>query len=84
MREAALHAALDEMIAWLETATSQVAIFDATNSTESRRQTLVCLQPMHMHGVVHRECSDNFRYAVTAVQYYWLVCWCRSFSSQHH
>ncbi len=41
MREAALHAALDEMIAWLETPASQVAIFDATNSTESRRQTLV-------------------------------------------
>ena len=41
MREAALHAALDEMVAWLETGTSQVAIFDATNSTESRRQTLV-------------------------------------------
>ncbi len=41
MREAALHAALDEMISWLETPSSQVAIFDATNSTESRRQTLV-------------------------------------------
>lgn len=41
MREAALEAALDEMVAWLETPSSQVAIFDATNSTEARRQTLV-------------------------------------------
>ena len=41
MREQALHAALDEMTAWLDLASSQVAVFDATNSTEDRRNKLV-------------------------------------------
>jgi len=39
-REEALHEALDDMCNWLDTASAQVAIFDATNSTEARRQTL--------------------------------------------
>lgn len=65
MREAALEAALDEMVAWLETSSSQVAIFDATNSTEARRQTLVragvspatsiCLQSGFCSGPVSPE-----------------------------
>lgn len=42
MREAALHAALDDMIAWLSRPEAQVAVFDATNSTEDRRNKLVC------------------------------------------
>ena len=41
MREAALHAALDDMIAWLRKPEAQVAVFDATNSTEDRRNKLV-------------------------------------------
>ena len=41
MREAALHAALDDMIAWLSRPEAQVAVFDATNSTEDRRNKLV-------------------------------------------
>lgn len=41
MREAALHAALDDMIAWLRKPEAQVAVFDATNSTERRRNQLV-------------------------------------------
>lgn len=40
-REEALDAALEDMCNWLDSAGAQVAIFDATNSTESRRQTLV-------------------------------------------
>ena len=44
MREAALHAALDDMIAWLSRPEAQVAVFDATNSTEDRRNKLVCHQ----------------------------------------
>ena len=37
-REAALQAALDDMIAWLRRPESQVAVFDATNSTEGTPQ----------------------------------------------
>jgi len=44
MREQALHAALDEMTAWLDLPSSQVAVFDATNSTEDRRNKLVSVQ----------------------------------------
>eukprot|EP00891_Asterochloris_glomerata_P000953 jgi/Astpho2/953/gw1.00016.135.1_t len=39
-RAEALNAALDDMEGWLATDEAQVAIFDATNSTESRRQLL--------------------------------------------
>ncbi|KAK9817958.1 hypothetical protein WJX72_004907 [[Myrmecia] bisecta] len=39
-REKALYAALDDMEAWLATDDAQVAIFDATNSTEERRHLL--------------------------------------------
>ncbi len=51
MREQALHAALDEMTAWLDLASSQVAVFDATNSTEDRRNKLVCVSsPLGMES----------------------------------
>ena len=40
-RQRALTAALDAMMEWLESGVGQVAIFDATNSTVSRRQFLV-------------------------------------------
>ncbi|DBA78530.1 hypothetical protein WJX79_005894 [Trebouxia sp. C0005] len=39
-REQALYAALDDMESWLATDEAQVAIFDATNSTEERREKL--------------------------------------------
>ncbi|KAL3144542.1 hypothetical protein ABBQ32_004273 [Trebouxia sp. C0010 RCD-2024] len=39
-REQALSAALDDMESWLATDEAQVAIFDATNSTEERREKL--------------------------------------------
>jgi len=39
-RQRALHAALEDMEAWLESDSSQVAIFDATNSTTERRNFL--------------------------------------------
>ena len=45
MREQALHAALDEMTTWLDLPSSQVAVFDATNSTEDRRNKLVRASP---------------------------------------
>lgn len=37
------------MCNWLDTASAQVAIFDATNSTEARRQTLVHPSPRTLH-----------------------------------
>jgi len=43
-RQRALTAALDAMMEWLESGAGQVAIFDATNSTVSRRQFLVSSQ----------------------------------------
>ena len=41
MRNRALQAALDDLDAYLETDQGQVVIFDATNTTEERRQKLV-------------------------------------------
>lgn len=43
-RQRALIAALDAMMEWLESGVGQVAIFDATNSTVSRRQFLVSVR----------------------------------------
>ena len=39
-RQEALDAALNDLIDWLSLDTSQVAIFDATNSTDERREHL--------------------------------------------
>ncbi|GIL67684.1 hypothetical protein Vafri_21012 [Volvox africanus] len=39
-RQRALNAALEDLIAWLRSDTGQVAVFDATNTTESRRNLL--------------------------------------------
>ena len=41
MRNRALEAALDDLDEYLETEQGQVVIFDATNTTEDRRQKLV-------------------------------------------
>lgn len=68
-REEALDAALDDMCSWLDGAGAQVAIFDATNSTESRRQTL--RRRFHNHYqylYIESICNDtvvleqNYRY----------------------
>ncbi|CAD7703452.1 unnamed protein product [Ostreobium quekettii] len=40
-REKALHAALDDLMLYLQSDEGQVVIFDATNSTESRRRYLI-------------------------------------------
>ncbi|GAX82741.1 hypothetical protein CEUSTIGMA_g10167.t1 [Chlamydomonas eustigma] len=40
LRQKALDSALDDMMRWLNTGSGQVAIFDATNTTASRRQLL--------------------------------------------
>ncbi|KAG2447462.1 hypothetical protein HYH02_007783 [Chlamydomonas schloesseri] len=39
-RNRALNAALDDLVSWLRTDSGQVAVFDATNTTESRRNLL--------------------------------------------
>lgn len=68
-REEALDAALEDMCSWLDGAGAQVAIFDATNSTESRRQTL--RRRFHNHYqylFIESICNDtvvleqNYRY----------------------
>ena len=63
MREQALHAALDEMTAWLDLPSSQVAVFDATNSTEDRRNKLVSVpwqQPAPMSSRhAHRQTDSS-------------------------
>ncbi|CAG9464718.1 unnamed protein product [Pedinophyceae sp. YPF-701] len=69
MRKRALDAALRDMLQWLETDEAQVAIFDATNTTEERRRYLIS----HFHGrysylFVESICNDqdvleqNYRY----------------------
>uniref|UniRef100_A0A061SGZ3 6-phosphofructo-2-kinase / fructose-2,6-bisphosphatase n=1 Tax=Tetraselmis sp. GSL018 TaxID=582737 RepID=A0A061SGZ3_9CHLO len=68
-RAQALREALDDMLAWLSQEHSQVAIFDATNSTEERRRYLVS----KFHGTwqymfLESVCNDpavlesNYRY----------------------
>lgn len=52
-RHEALLAALDAMLAWLDEEQSQVAIFDATNSTEERRNFLVGAFRHMMAALVH-------------------------------
>jgi len=68
-RQEALLAALDDMLTWLGSEHSQVAIFDATNSTEERRRFLI----QKFHGTyqylfLESVCNDpavleaNYRY----------------------
>ena len=61
MREQALHAALDEMTAWLDLPSSQVAVFDATNSTEDRRNKLVRVERHRapLGGSRHVQSTDS-------------------------
>ena len=54
-RQRALIAALDAMMEWLESGVGQVAIFDATNSTVSRRQFLVSFRVVECIYF----CNDN-------------------------
>ncbi|PNH04155.1 6-phosphofructo-2-kinase/fructose-2,6-bisphosphatase, partial [Tetrabaena socialis] len=58
-RNRALHAALDDLVAYLRSDSGQVAVFDATNTTESRRALL----RSKFHGVwqylfIETICSD--------------------------
>ncbi|RMZ52666.1 hypothetical protein APUTEX25_000785, partial [Auxenochlorella protothecoides] len=60
VRHRALLAALDDMEAWLATGSAQVAVIDATNTTEERREELKC----RFHGTwqylfIESICNDE-------------------------
>jgi len=59
-RHRALLAALDDMESWLNSDSAQVAIFDATNSTASRRNFLRDrLHGRHQYMFLESICNDN-------------------------